>query len=61
MIQEEKKYVDARNDVLKAMKSVGDLTPQQKKNLVYELFGSEVAHTLYNIMQQRFRWGNLND
>lgn len=55
MIQEEKKYVDARNDVLKAMKSVGDLTPQQKKNLVYELFGSEVAHTLYNIMQQRFR------
>lgn len=55
MTYEEKKYVDARNDLIKALKSVYDLKPQQRENLARELFGAEAVHIVCNMMQQRFR------
>lgn len=54
MIEEEKNYINAKNDVLKAIKSIEDLTPQQKESLAKELFGVEILHNLYNMMQQYF-------
>ena len=41
MTPEEKKYIDAKTDLLKALKSIGDLTPQQQEQLAKELLGAE--------------------
>ncbi len=54
MTPEEKKYIDAKKDVLKAIKSIENLTPQQKETLAKELLGVETVYSLYNIMQQYF-------
>lgn len=52
MSEEEKKYVDARNDILKAMKSIEDLNPQQRERLVKELLGIEAFTAICKIMMQ---------
>lgn len=52
MVSEDKKYIDARNDLLKALKSFSDLMPYQQELLVKELFGIEATLTMYNIMQR---------
>lgn len=52
MTPEEKKYLDARTDVLKAAKSVGELTPQQREELAKELFGVEIVRAMCIVMKQ---------
>ena len=52
MSEEEKKYVDARNDILKAMKSIEDLNPQQREQLAKELLGIETFTAICKIMMQ---------
>lgn len=52
MTQEEKKYRDARNDLLKAAKSVRELTPKQKEELAKELFGMELVQAMCLMMKQ---------
>lgn len=52
MSEKEKKYVDARNDILKAMKSIEDLNPQQRERLAKELLGIEAFTTICKIMMQ---------
>lgn len=51
---EEEKYINAKNDVLKAIKSIKDLTPQQQATLAKELLSIEMTYNLYNMMQQYF-------
>ena len=52
MSEEEKKYVDARDDTLKAMKSIEDLNPQQREQLAKELLGIETFTAICKIMMQ---------
>ena len=52
MSEEEKKYVDARNDILKAMKSIEDLNPQQRERLAKGLLGIEAFTAICKIMMQ---------
>lgn len=52
MSEEEKKYVDARDDILKAMKSIEDLNPQQREQLAKELLGIETFTAICKIMMQ---------
>ena len=52
MSEEEKKYRNARKDVLQAAKSISELTEQQQEQLVKELFGATAVVTMYRIMQQ---------
>lgn len=52
MSEEEKKYVVARNDILKAMKSIEDLNPQQRERLAKELLGIEAFTAICKIMMQ---------
>ena len=52
MSEKEKKYVDARNDILKAMKSIEDLNPQQRERLAKELLGIEAFTAICKIMMQ---------
>ncbi len=53
MIPEKKKYVDAKKGVLKAIKSIEDLT-QQQATLTNELLSIEIVCNLCNIIQQYF-------
>ena len=55
MTQQEKNYIDAKKDVLKAIKSMENLTPQQRESLAKELLGVEAVRTIYNMMRQYFR------
>lgn len=55
MTEEEKKYVDAKNDILKALKSINELTPQQRQQLAKELLCADAFITAYNTMQHYFR------
>ena len=54
-IESTDKYEKARNDVLKAKQSVAELTTQQKKTLLEEIFGVEAATKVFKIMQEHFR------
>lgn len=55
MTQEDKKYFDARNDMIKAFKSVGELESRQREQLLKELVGIDAVTTIYKIMYQY--WG----
>lgn len=54
MTETEKKYFEAKNDLIKAFKSVNELEPFQKEQLAKELFGVNAAITICNIMRQHF-------
>lgn len=54
MTYEQKKYMEAKNDILKAAKSINDLTPQQRMQLAQEVFGTEIVVNMCNMMRQYF-------
>lgn len=47
-------YAKARQDVMQAFDSVRKLEPWQREQLAKDLFGAEVAATIYVILQQNF-------
>lgn len=53
MTEEQKKYNDARDDVLKAIKSVNELTFQQQEQLFKELMAIGNMQILYNRLTQQ--------
>lgn len=55
MTETEKKYFDAKNDFIKALESYRKLEQWQKEQLSKELFNADLAATMYNALQQRFR------
>lgn len=54
MTKEEKNYVDARQDLLKAFKSFNELTSWQKEQLAKELIGADTIATMYSILRHYF-------
>ncbi len=54
MTETEKKYSDARSDIIKALKSVSELEDWQKRQLANELLGVETVVAMYNMMRQYF-------
>ncbi len=55
MTEAEKKYSDARNDIIKALHSIGKLEPWQREMLAKELWGAETAVTMHNIYNKMMR------
>jgi hypothetical protein len=54
MTYEQQKYNEAKQDILKAAKSINELYPQQRLQLAQDLFGTELVISMYKIMQQYF-------
>jgi hypothetical protein len=54
MTYDQQKYLEAKNDILKAAKSINDLTPQQRVQMAQELFGTEVVVNMCKMMRQCF-------
>lgn len=52
MTETEKKYFDAKNDLIKALNSFRKLEPWQKEQLAKELLGADVMAAFLNIIQQ---------
>lgn len=55
MTETEKKYFDAKTDLIKALDSIRKLEPWQREQLAKELFNADVVSTMYNAMRQYFR------
>ena len=53
-IEPEDKYEKARKDLIEARKSFEDLTNDQRKQLVKEVLGAELAMAFFNIFPQMF-------
>lgn len=45
------KYEKAKQDLLQALKSYGELTPQQKEELLIDFFGAANVATLCNALK----------
>ena len=54
IIEPTDKYEKAKLDLVQAMKSIGELTPEQQQRLATEVFGAARVATAYSLMQ-RFR------
>ena len=54
MTPEEKNYIDAWHDVVKAVKSIRKLTPQQQEQLAKDIWGTEAVMAMVNMMKQYF-------
>lgn len=54
MTETDKKYIDARKDLIKALNSIGKLEQWQREMLAKELLGADVAVAMYNVMRQYF-------
>ena len=52
--ESKRKYDKAKQDVLQAAKSIDELTPQQREQLVKDLFGASTVLTMYHLMLQYF-------
>lgn len=52
MTYEERQYLEAKRDVLKAAESVKKLTLQQREALAKEVFGMECVETMCKMMRQ---------
>ena len=52
-IEPEDKYGKARMHVIQAMKSMQELTPQQREQLAKELFGIEAVAYIQSMIQYR--------
>lgn len=50
----DRNYEKAKQDVLQAAKSIDELTPQQREQLVKDLFGASTVLTMYHLMRQYF-------
>lgn len=48
------KYEKARQDLLQALKSYGDLSPTEKESLMKEFFGVANVATVCNMLKQHF-------
>lgn len=53
-IEPNDKYEKAKQDVIQAIKSLQELTPEQRKRLVKEALGSELATQIFNYFPQLF-------
>lgn len=51
MTNEQEKYLKARNDLIKALHSIGDLTEQQREQLAKEMFGVGAALQIKALLQ----------
>lgn len=54
-IESTDKYAKARQDVIQALNSVGELESWQKEQLAKELLGADLAVAVYHAMRQY--WG----
>lgn len=54
-IEPKDKYAKAKEDVIQAMKSMQELTSQQRDQLVKELFGPEAVAYIQRMMQRQFK------
>jgi len=54
-IEPTNKYKKAKMDLLQAMMSIGELSPQEREQLATELFGVEKVAAVCNLMQRY--WG----
>ena len=54
MTPEEKNYIDAWHDVVKAVESIRKLTPQQQEQLAKDIWGTEAVMAMVNMMKQYF-------
>lgn len=48
------KYEKARQDVIQALNSIGELKPWQREQLAKELLGVEKVAAMYHMMRQYF-------
>lgn len=55
MSDDEKKYVQAQKDIAQALKSIGDLTQEQRGRLLDELLRATTESALYRIMELSYR------
>lgn len=46
------RYEKAKKDMLQAMQSISELTPEQKKQLAYEFIGEQGVATLLSITNE---------
>ena len=51
------KYEKAKQDLLQALKSYGDLSPTEKESLMKEFFGVANFAAVCNMLKQYFGWG----
>ncbi len=51
MTDQERKYIKARNDIMQAMRSMEELTPQNQKRLMQELGMCTVLNKLNQIIR----------
>ena len=59
MTKEEKNYIDAWQDVMKAVESIRKLTPQQQEQLAKDIWGTATVMAMINIMKQYWNRGGL--
>ncbi len=52
-VEPKNKYDKAKQDLIKAMNSVRELTDQEQRMLVMELFGAANVATLLNLLNRR--------
>ena len=45
------RYQQAKNDLIKALKSCGELTPQERERLLSEIFGAEIVAQLKHFFE----------
>ena len=50
--ERQRRYDDAKNDLIKAMISISKLDQEQRNQLVFEIISLEVAVELYTAMNQ---------
>ena len=55
MTPEEKNYIDAWHDVVKAVESIRKLTPQQQERLAKDIWETETVIAMVKIMRQYFK------
>lgn len=48
--EEEKDYISAKNDIMKALSSIKKLKPEQQKQLAEEIFGIELCASMLEII-----------
>lgn len=59
MTPEQKNYIDAWHDVVKAVESIRKLTPQQQEQLAKDIWGTETVMTMVNMMKQYWSQSDL--
>ena len=54
MEQRHQNYIDAKNDLIKAMNSVSKLDLAQRNQLASEIISAEAAFSVYSMLRQFF-------